>query len=194
LQHSSSLRVNRCGNDDEEETSRNPQRILVGHATAQFPDVEQGDVFDLTANLIGSLLYPLFKHAHGIEPLTFIKSFERNTTYAEAIRRREMTENFDPLIPSEWVIDLPGRLATHITGLQIGLSPDALFADKWSGRCINARVWADVDPDNRGAQLPRLLHAGVAAFTRAHRQSMDKRTVNFFPHHDAGDSNPRRCN
>lgn len=91
-----------------------------------------------------------------------------------------MNDPFDALNHSEWNVDLPSRLATHVTGLTILLSPDALFSDKWMGRCVNARDWAGKDPEKRSAQLPRLLHAGVAAFTRAHRQSIEKHSGSFF--------------
>lgn len=82
-----------------------------------------------------------------------------------------MSESRQEESPTEWTIDLPGRLATHVTGLVILMSPDALYAEKWTGRCLNARLWADEDMASRSLLLPRLLRTGVATFTRELRQS-----------------------
>lgn len=85
-----------------------------------------------------------------------------------------MPENQPVISGSEWKIDLPARLATHSTGLVILMSPDALYTEKWTGRCLNARLWAEEDLAPRSMLLPGLLRAAVSAFTSELRQSSEK--------------------
>lgn len=79
-----------------------------------------------------------------------------------------MDEPFDLNDANSWEIDFSTQTIRHDSGLVVQVSPDALYEDKWSGRCLNAREWAKKDFIARAHHIPRLLRAALAAYEAAH--------------------------
>lgn len=69
-----------------------------------------------------------------------------------------------------WEIDIPRQLAIHGTGLIVQLNADALYPDKWTGRCLNARPWAEEDFQTRAPRLPQLLRKAIAAYDAVYKR------------------------
>lgn len=70
-----------------------------------------------------------------------------------------------------WKIDFSSQTVTHNSGLIVQLSPDALYGDKWSGRCLNARKWAEKDFEARAQHLPHMLRRAITVYEEGHKKA-----------------------
>lgn len=85
-----------------------------------------------------------------------------------------MDEPFELYDTESWEIDFPTQTIRHDSGLIVQVSPDALYEDKWSGRCLNAREWSEKDFTARARHIPLLLRAALTAYEAAHKKASRK--------------------